>query len=212
MRAPWRAISSRSSKNSSRAASSWCTLRIGVSFPPTLARRLFPFDCSKGRYTTSFGKSSIHSFRLYLLHEAIEQIVQCHFAYGDNSFVSCLQSFPKSFLSFRFGLTVEVLGLVLSTLELCRPPLILALINASLAHVHCLLSLSREQGIRDLQANPERISFCGRKIILSVARNTTFGGCAPKSGVRRFFRFAKRGGEGGAPWIKMESTHAGGDG
>lgn len=48
-------------------ASSWCTLCIGVSFPPTLARRLLPFDCSKGRYTTSFGKSSIHSFRLYLI-------------------------------------------------------------------------------------------------------------------------------------------------
>ena len=27
----------------------------------------YPFDCSKGRYTTSLGKSSIHSFLQYLM-------------------------------------------------------------------------------------------------------------------------------------------------
>jgi integrase len=49
--------------------------------PTDVGASAFPFDCSKGRYTTSFGKSSIHSFRLYLqvhaiLHKALEQAVR----------------------------------------------------------------------------------------------------------------------------------------
>ena len=41
-------------------------LTIGVLLPARSNAGL-PFDCSKGRYTTFFKKSSIHNFRLYLL-------------------------------------------------------------------------------------------------------------------------------------------------
>src|SRR5918994_1509935 len=34
--------------------------------PTDAPTSVFPFDCSKGRYTTLKGKSSIHNFRLYL--------------------------------------------------------------------------------------------------------------------------------------------------
>src|SRR5215210_322054 len=39
-----------------------------------------------------------------------------------------------------------------------------------------------------------------RKIILSVGQSPTFGRCVPRTGVRRFSRFTRLGGEGGALW------------
>ncbi len=60
-------------------------------------------------------------------------------------------------------------------------------------------------------APARRSSRCPReeKIILSVAPNTTFGGCAPKPGVRRFCRFARTGGEGVTLWRRMEPAYVG---